>query len=91
MVLNIAWLFVWHYFVFREIQLSIWNALQDVLGFALIAAMSMLIAWFFTKEIKNIYLLLFSKIVLAAVIYMVVVWVSGAKTVRECVQYLRKK
>ena len=90
-VLNIAWLFVWHYFVFREIQLSIWNALQDVLGFALIAAMSMLIAWFFTKEIKNIYLLLFSKIVLAAVIYMVVVWVSGAKTVRECVQYLRKK
>ena len=43
------------------------------------------------QEIENIYLLLFSKIVLAAVIYMVVVWVSGAKTVRECVQYLRKK
>lgn len=90
-VLNILWLFVWHYFVYCEIRLSIWRALQDILGFMIIALVTMFITWFITKEIQNIYLLLLSKIILAAIIYFVLVWVSGAKVMRECFDYILKK
>lgn len=31
---NIVWMLVWHYFVWQQIRLSLWNALKDVIPFA---------------------------------------------------------
>ena len=87
----ILWLFIWHAFLNREIHLGYLSAIKDILPFILIAAATMLVTSFLTRNIENIYLLLVIRVLLAAVIYVVAIWLSGAKIFKECVGYLRKK
>ncbi len=89
--INIGWLAVWQYFVWREIRLSLFEALKDICPFALIAAGSMLAAHCCTRGLSNIYILLIAKIAVAATIYTTVMWISGSVTFRESVQYFLKK
>ena len=64
--INILWLLTWHYFVWQEIGLKLRHALMDILPYAAIAATVMVITYYTTRSIENIYLRLASKIVLAA-------------------------
>ena len=84
----ILWTGIWHFFLYKEIRYPFLSALKDILPFLLIAAASMLITYFATCWITNIRFLLFARIFCAAIIYLVVLWVFGAKILRECVGYL---
>lgn len=90
-LINICWLFVWHYFVWREIRLNLFSALKDILPFASIATGVMVATYYITKEFTNLYLSVGSKIVIAALLYMVIVWLSGSVTFKESLNYLLKK
>lgn len=89
--INICWLLVWHYFVQKEIDLPLSSALKDILPYLGIAGGVMFVVWFLTQEINNIYLQVCSKIVLAALFYVVVMWCSGAVTFRESFNYVKSK
>ena len=89
--INIVWLGVWHYFVRREIRLDYGLALKDILPYFVIASASMLITQYATSTIENIYLLIMAKILLAATLYTLSVWLLGSTTFQECLGYLRKK
>lgn len=89
--INIGWLLVWHWFVWREIQLSLWLALKDVLPFAVIAAGVMAVTFYATSGIQNLYLLMAAKIVMAAVLYSAILWLSGSVTFRESLRYIIKR
>ena len=89
--INICWLLVWHYFVQKEIGLPLSSVLKDVLPYLGIAGGVMFVVWFLTQEINNIYLLVCSKIVLAALFYVVVMRCSGAVTFRESFNYVKSK
>lgn len=90
-LVNIAWLLVWHYFVWRAIRLRLIAALLDVLPFAVIAAGTMLLTAYLTDSLENVYLSMFAKISLGAALYVGVLWLSGSVTFRESLQYLWKK
>jgi len=89
--INICWLLVWHYFVWREIRLSLFMALKDVLPFAIIAAGVMAAAYYITIGITNLYLLIISKILIAALLYTAIMWLSRSVTFRESLHYIIKK
>lgn len=89
--INIAWLLVWHYFVWKEIRLGLFAALKDILPFLFIAALVMGITYYATSYIGNIYLLFVGKIVIAASLYIFIMWVSRSVTFKESVQYLLKR
>lgn len=89
--INIGWLLVWHWFVWREIKLSLWLALKDVLPFAVIAAGVMVATFYATSGIQNLYLLMAAKIVMAAVLYSAILWLSGSVTFRESLRYIIKR
>lgn len=89
--INIGWLLVWHWFVWREIKLSLWLALKDVLPFAVIAAGVMVATFYATSDIQNLYLLMAAKIVMAAVLYSAILWLSGSVTFRESLRYIIKR
>lgn len=89
--INIGWLLVWHWFVWREIQLSLWLALKDVLPFAVIAAGVMAVTFYATSGIQNLYLLMAAKIVMAAILYSAILWLSGSVTFRESLRYIIKR
>ncbi len=88
---NILWLLTWHYFVWQEIGLKLRHALIDILPYAVIAATVMVITYYSTRSIENIYLRLASKIVLAAALYVTAMWGSRSVTFKESIQYFIKK
>jgi len=87
----IIWMFIWHHFLKREIHLSLSKAVKDVVPFMLIAAVSMIATWYITQSISNIYLLLVSRILIGSLLYLVIVWITGSKILRESIGYLKKK
>ena len=86
--INVAWLLVWQYFAYRLIGLRLWEALSDVLPFLLLSAACMALTWWITRPIESLWLLLLAKVVLAAVFYVTAIWISGARIMRESVDYL---
>ncbi|MDR0939956.1 MAG: lipopolysaccharide biosynthesis protein [Mediterranea sp.] len=86
---NICWLFVWHYFVWRAIGLSLPAMLKDTLPFALVAVGAIAVAYGLTRSIENLYLLLLGKVAITAVVYTIIMWGSRAVTFRESLSYLR--
>ena len=87
----ILWTGIWHRFLYQEIRYPFLSALKDMLPFLLIAAATMLITWFATRWIENLLILLIVRILLATVLYLGILWLFGAKILKECISYLFKK
>lgn len=87
----IIWVGIWHYFLWREIRLSFFSAIKDIAPFFSIAAITMVTTYFLTESISNIYLLLITRILTAAVLYLTILRLTGAKILKECLYYLKKK
>lgn len=90
-ILNICWLFVWHYAVQRLTGYRLLSLLKDIAPFALCALGTMLLTAFITRGIQNLVLLLIVRVVLAVVIYYIVMRVAGAQILKECMQFLLSK
>ena len=78
-------------FVFREIKLSLWAALKDVVPYAGIALLAIAAAYFITGHITDIYLLILTKITVTAILYGGLMWICGSETFKESLSYLLKK
>lgn len=89
--IHVVWWMVWQTLAWREIGLGFGAALKDVVPFALAAAGVMLATHWITRPLTNLYLLLPAKVVVAAALYGGVMWLSGAVTFRESLQYLFHK
>jgi O-antigen/teichoic acid export membrane protein len=83
--MNIAWLTVWWYYVWKLTGLSGWLVLKDVLPFVVIAGGSILAAGYAAAFTPNIYWSLLVKIAVAVVLYASVMYLSGANIFRESV------
>lgn len=89
-VVYMAWMFVWHGFVHREVGLRLTDALKDIMPFLLIAAVSMGVTAWLTSGIENVVLLLIVRIVVAGALYLGLVWLTGARILRESIQFIRQ-
>lgn len=90
-VIIVLWTGIWHWFVRSLIGFRTRQALRDILPFLTIAALTMVATYFLTEGFGNIYLLLFSRIAIAAVIYVTALWIFGAKILRESLGFLLKR
>lgn len=90
-LINIVWLLVWHYFVWREIRLRLFQALKDIMPFAVISGGIMIATYYITLFMQNIYLLFVSKVIIASSLYMIIMWCSGSITFKESMQYVRHR
>ena len=89
--INISWLMVWHHFVHKEIHYRFIHLLMDILPFLFISAIVMIATHYLTSSIIDIYLRFICKIVAAGILYVLIMWVSGAQTFKESLRYLRRK
>lgn len=94
----IAWIGIWHIFLYQEIRYSFLSALKDITPFCLTAAVAMVATYFITLPFTdfeptriNYAILLFSRVLLAATIYLGILWLFGANFLKECIGYLLKK
>ena len=90
-IVNILWLFVWHYFAKREISLSLLEVFKDIAPYALLSTMICGGAYFAFSGIDNVYLAFALKFFSVAIVYCAILWLSGSTIFRECVEYFIKK
>lgn len=89
--LNVAWLVIWQWWAWRLTGLSFMDALKDIMPFLVFTLAVLAMTWWLTCGITNLWLLLFSRILIAAALYGGIMWISGAKIMRESIRYLIKK
>lgn len=87
----VLWIGVWHFFVWREIRFGFVQAIKDIVPFLAIAAGTMIATYFLTQSIENLYVLLISRIIIAAIIYFAALWLLGANILKECLEFVKLK
>lgn len=90
-VFNTVWLFVWNYFVKREICLTYSMFVGDILPYMVLAATVMCVTGYMTSFINDIYALLVSKIAIAASLYILVAYVIRSEELSEIMDFLFKR
>ena len=101
-LLNIVWMFVWHFFVRRLMGYRLTDFLKDILPFALAAAFVMGLTWLityqftvyslrFTDDYLRLWILLISRVVMAMLLYYGVMRIAGAVILKEVMAFIKKK
>ncbi len=85
--INIFWLLAWQFFASKLIGYSYLQMLRDLLPFMFISLAVMMVTWFITMPITNIYLLMCARVVVAVLFYVLAMRLSGAKIYAESVGY----
>lgn len=89
--LNVAWLFVWLFFVRRLTGYGVLAFLRDTVPFALAAFGVMAAVHVSTASVANLWLLLFSRVAMAVVLYYAVMRVARVRILDECVDFVLRK
>lgn len=90
-LLNIFWLLTWMLYARRLIGIRFLDTLADICPFMLIAFAVMSITYFVTLPLRQVYLLLFARIAVAALLYVGVMKILRVKIMEECVQFFLEK
>lgn len=88
---NILWLFAWMPSAKRIIGLRLFHVIKDTAPFILCGALVMIVTYFTTKAITNIYLLLVVRILMASAFYYGLMRILNVVILRECMQFIFKK
>jgi len=95
--LTILWFFVWGFFARRLAGYRFRMLLSDVLPFLLTAAAVMLATGFITAILPSLpggtggrLLLLLARIILAALLYFLIMKISGSQILQECLDFVNK-
>ncbi|MBO4840276.1 MAG: lipopolysaccharide biosynthesis protein [Bacteroidaceae bacterium] len=86
--LNIAWLGIWQWWAKRLVGLRWREALKDILPFLFFTLIVHGFTWWATNDISTLWIRMVCRIIMAGVLYAGIMWVSGAKIMRETVEYL---
>ena len=89
--LNLVWLFVWFFFAHKLTTYRLLHFLKDVLPFALAAAGVMVVTGLVTAGLHNLWLLLLTRVVMAALLYLGVMRLCGAQILKESMDFIQKK
>ena len=89
--LNVLYTACWHFALQRVHSLATSDALKDIIPFTLIAAIVMLATRYITLAIDTLWLLLLTRIIVAALLYFVVMRLLNVAILKECLQFIRKK
>ena len=90
-IFNALWLLVWHRFAQKEIKLSIRMFLQDTLPYLFLATAAMMTTHHLTLPIDNLYILLVSRIAIAALLYIAIAGIARSKELAEIKNFLLKR
>lgn len=91
-LINLAWTGVWHYFIRRELHISFRQGLLDLAPFLGITLATMATTYFAIGALEvSHWVSMLLKIPMAIVLYVALLWISGAEILKESVAYLIKK
>jgi O-antigen/teichoic acid export membrane protein len=80
----------WHYFVNKLTGLRLWLVLKDILPYLGITLGCFMIAWIVTYPVRDIYLLLVSKVSIVVALYILIMRFSGSAIFKESMEFVQK-
>ena len=89
--LNMLYTACWHFALQRILPLSMLDVLKDTIPFTIIAAIVMVATHYATLTVTNLWLLLLTRIVMAAALYLIAMRLLNVAILKECLQFIRKK
>lgn len=81
----------WQQYANKLIGISLWEMLRDVLPYISITLFCFGVAWCLTRTFENVYILFILKVLISAVIYIGILWVSKSVIFRESLEYLLRR
>lgn len=90
-VLTLLWVFVWHFFTRRLTGYSLFMLFKDTVPFALAALTVLAATWLLTREVSCLWLLLLSRMLIAALLYYAVMRILRVQILSECIAFLRAR
>ncbi len=90
-VVNIAWLFVWQYFANAYVGFRLIELMRDIGPFVILACAAMAVAWISSSWIQYAVWRMLLKIVVAVVVYVGSLYLSGAVILKESIEFLRNR
>lgn len=88
---GILWLFVWHHYAAKEMDLDVMEVLKDISPYLLLSVTLVLIASSFSSYIGNLLLCMIAKIVFVAVVYVIVLWLFNSTILKEAIIFVTKR
>ena len=85
--LNVAFTVCWHIALRRVAPVSFLSALKDIMPFFIVALAVMAVTYVLTASVENLALLLASRIVIAAALYVGLMKLLRSKTLEECIKF----
>ena len=89
--INILWMFIWLYWVQKEIRLSLRDFLKDISPYLLLSSVIIGGCSFVTDFIEPIVLRLLCKIGLVGSLYILILWQARSVILQEAVHFIFKK
>lgn len=90
-ILSILWLIVWQVIVNRLFGIRHWDILKDIIPFLAISVAVMFVTYNITTGIESKIMLLFSRIIIAAVLYIGTMKLLKVRIFEECQSFITKK
>lgn len=87
----ILWLAVWQYIAYRMVGVTVLETLKDLGPFCLAAFMTMAVTYGLTSFLHGHALLFLSRVVIASVVYFIVMKLSHAVIMEECLAFAKAK
>jgi O-antigen/teichoic acid export membrane protein len=88
---TVLWLLVWQMIAQKLIGIKFIDALKDTIPFMFISLAVMAATYYLTSAITNHILLLFSRVLLAGLLYVLIMRLTGAKVFEECINFILKR
>jgi len=90
-VVNMLWLFIWHFFAKRHIGLLLWDVLRAIAPYVCIAGISVTLAVAAALPVNNALVSVFVKISVAAGIYVFAMWQLKSVVFHETVEFFKRR
>ncbi|MDR1563313.1 MAG: lipopolysaccharide biosynthesis protein [Dysgonamonadaceae bacterium] len=90
-IMSVAGLIIWHYYVNRLVNLPLRAVLNDIIPYLAVTVCCIAVAWLLTKNMTNVYLLFFSKILITGVLYIFALKIFKSVIFKESMEFLIKK
>ena len=87
----IVWLPIWHWYVNQLIGVRLINVLRDISPYLIISLVVFTVVYVITKQMGNMYLLIFSKIILSVIGYCVLMLMGKSVIFKESLLFIFRK
>ncbi|MDR0833282.1 MAG: lipopolysaccharide biosynthesis protein [Candidatus Symbiothrix sp.] len=93
LAMNFVGLLIWQFVVHKLVRLRFWDVLKDIVPYFGITLGCFAVAWFFTQNIVNVYMLMGAKIAISGILYILILKGTRSVIFKESMEFLltRKK